>query len=253
MIYVKIGDKMKHIIYISFLLVAFSFPILATDFTFADFIGTWQGTSTSESVQEWNTPMTLIVQSNGFYTDSSGLLMPTIYANSQNCEFDSATNRVHFWYLSTVYVNQYFYQHFYYELVSYDGYNLVMEYNFWDDPESHPQVQTIDLTRSGNVQVEDNSILSPAVLKLEGTYPNPFISSTNIRFELKSPANVTLEIYNLLGQKVRTLIQNKLKADNYNVVWNAQNERGKIVPSGIYFYKIKAGTYSSSGKMILQK
>ncbi|HPF33097.1 MAG TPA: hypothetical protein PK907_08800, partial [Candidatus Sabulitectum sp.] len=62
-----------------------------------------------------------------------------------------------FWYLQTVYSGMYFYQHFYYEVVEYDGTYLEMHYNFWDDPEPLPQVQTISLTRQTSSLSSDNT------------------------------------------------------------------------------------------------
>ena len=91
--------------------------------------------------------MTLVVNADGSYSDSSGLLMPPLYPDTQMCEYEETSNRVHFWYLDLVYSGQHFYQHFFYEVVAYDGYTLEMHYNFWDDPEPHPEVQTITLTR----------------------------------------------------------------------------------------------------------
>src|SRR5210317_447789 len=91
-------------------------PVLSWAFSAEDFVGTWQGQFTSTTFGGSQFNMTLNVQSNGFYTDSSGHLMPpSYYPNTQQWEFDAATNRLHFWYLDLVYAGQYFYQHFYYE------------------------------------------------------------------------------------------------------------------------------------------
>ena len=118
----------------------------AQDFSFDEFTGTWQGTISS-TTYGYSDPTTLVVYANGFYTDSSGRLMPTIYPDTQQCEFQESTNRMHFWYLQTVYAGMYFYQHFYYEVVEYTGSYVEMHYNYWDDPDPLPQVQTIALTR----------------------------------------------------------------------------------------------------------
>ncbi len=99
-------------------------PVLAQDFSFDEFVGSWEGTISSESFQGYDDPITLVVEPNGFYTDSSGHLMPSLYPNTQMCEFEISTNRVHFWYLQTVYAGMRFYQHFYYEVVEYTGNSL---------------------------------------------------------------------------------------------------------------------------------
>jgi hypothetical protein len=141
-------DVMKYLI-MSFIII-FTVSLYAQDFSFQQFVGTWNGTSSSQNTPSWNTELSLIVESDGYYTDSSGLLMPPLYPDSQQVEFDSETNRVHFYYLSTVYAGNYFYTHFFYEVIHYDGTNLHLAYNFWDDPEPYPDTQLIILEREGN-------------------------------------------------------------------------------------------------------
>ena len=77
--------------------------------------------------------------------------MPTIYPNTQSCDLQMETNRFHFQYLKTVYAGQYFYQHFYYEIMQFENDTLVMHYNFWDDPEPHPEVQTLFYVRENTL------------------------------------------------------------------------------------------------------
>jgi len=116
-------------------------------YTFEDFIGTWHGYISSESFGGYNDPITMTIEADGFYTETSGHLMPTIYPNTQQCEYETETNRMHWWYLKTVYAGQYFYQHFFYDVVYFNNDTLEMHYNFWDDPEPYPQVGTIFLVR----------------------------------------------------------------------------------------------------------
>jgi len=92
------------------------------------------------------------------------------------------------------------------------------------------------------------------VTELNGNYPNPFNPETTIKFTTENiEKNTELVIYNLKGQKVKILINEKLEAGNHQVVWNGKDENGKPVSSGIYFYKMKAGEYTSMKKMILMK
>jgi len=79
-------------------------------------------------------------------------------------------------------------------------------------------------------------------------YPNPFNNSTMINYQLAMNSNVELSVYNLLGQKVATLVNQEIPLGTHRVTWNAQNS-----PSGIYFYKITAGGYSEIRKMMLLK
>ncbi|MCB2207234.1 MAG: T9SS type A sorting domain-containing protein [Bacteroidetes bacterium] len=140
---------MKKTIYILtlFLISIIQNPLFAQEYAFEDIIGTWHGYISSETFGGYNDPMTMTIFENGFYTETSGHLMPTIYPNTQQCEYDAETNRMHWWYLQLVYAGQYFYQHFYYDVVYFNNDTLEMHYNYWDDPEPHPQVGTIFLVR----------------------------------------------------------------------------------------------------------
>ncbi|MBN2829731.1 MAG: M6 family metalloprotease domain-containing protein [Candidatus Cloacimonetes bacterium] len=88
---------------------------------------------------------------------------------------------------------------------------------------------------------------------LNDNYPNPFNPETTISFDLAHSTQVELTVYNLLGQKVNTLVNEVRESGNHNVVWNGLNEKGKNVSSGVYFYKLQAGTYTYTKKMILLK
>lgn len=80
--------------------------------------------------------------------------------------------------------------------------------------------------------------------------PNPFKSNTNISFRIPTEQDVEINIYNILGQHITTLYDSKIKAGKYNIEWNGKDEKSQSVPNGIYFYKIIAGTYTQTRKMI---
>lgn len=82
-------------------------------------------------------------------------------------------------------------------------------------------------------------------------YPNPFNPETTISFNIKNPGHVQLEIYNIKGQKVKSLINEYREAGNHSIVWKGTNENKQQVASGIYLYKIRSGKFSSTRKMIL--
>ena len=88
---------------------------------------------------------------------------------------------------------------------------------------------------------------------LEQNYPNPFNPSTIIRYSIVSPSIVTLKIYDILGREVKTLVNQEQNNGTYEVNWNGDNEFGNKVSTGVYFYKIDAGTYSDVKKMLLIK
>ena len=95
---------------------------------------------------------------------------------------------------------------------------------------------------------DDYSINRPTSFRLSQNYPNPFNPTTHINFRIAKAEKVTLEIYNITGQRVATLINSDLKAGEYTVDWNAQR-----FASGIYFYHLKAGSFTQTKKMILVK
>lgn len=88
----------------------------------------------------------------------------------------------------------------------------------------------------------------PVEFSLEQNYPNPFNPETNIRFALPKKENVTLIVYNILGQQVRTILAGELEAGVYNFSFQAEN-----LASGVYIYSLRAGSVTMTKKMILQK
>jgi hypothetical protein len=107
------------------------------------------------------------------------------------------------------------------------------------------------------INVENSVIAEDPIVKFESisNYPNPFNPSTTILFNLNTDnvENTELVIYNLKGQKVKQLINDQLSAGQHTTVWNGFNDEGKSVTSGVYFYKLKAGNFEQTKKMILMK
>ncbi len=94
----------------------------------------------------------------------------------------------------------------------------------------------------------------PAVITaLNGNYPNPFNPETTISFSVKETSPVAIEIYNVKGQLVKTLVNEVKASGNHTVVWNGKDNNGRNVTSGVYFYKMNTGKFSSTKKMILMK
>lgn len=106
-----------------------------------------------------------------------------------------------------------------------------------------------------NTAVSSNGVtVVPSADLLAQNYPNPFNPETTIAFDMVEDGNVSIEVFNVRGQKVKTLVNEHMTAgENYSVVWNGTNDAEQKVSSGIYFYKMKAGNYSSTKKMILMK
>jgi len=101
------------------------------------------------------------------------------------------------------------------------------------------------------VSNEDN-LMQPVVNNARN-YPNPFRGNTTISFGLKDPSPVQVDIYNLKGQHVRSLMNEAKAPGNYEVNWDGKDKHGQVAADGIYFFKIQAGTFSSRKKMILLK
>jgi hypothetical protein len=88
----------------------------------------------------------------------------------------------------------------------------------------------------------------PTQYSLSQNYPNPFNPSTVIKYQLKADSKVSLTIYNILGQEVANLVNEEQKAGTYSVNFNASR-----LSSGVYFYKLQAGSFTSTKKMMLLK
>ena len=97
----------------------------------------------------------------------------------------------------------------------------------------------------------DDSMLRKT--QLIGNYPNPFNPETTISYSLSVASNLRVNIYNIRGQKIKTLINGYQAAGNHQVIWDGMDENGKYVSSGIYFYKMEADDFSQIKKMVLMK
>jgi hypothetical protein len=93
----------------------------------------------------------------------------------------------------------------------------------------------------------------PLATELYQNYPNPFNPETVIRFDNSAESSVKLTVYNSLGQNVRTLANGKLNAGRYSFVWDGKDFKGASLSSGLYYYRIEAGSYTKSHKMMLFK
>jgi len=93
----------------------------------------------------------------------------------------------------------------------------------------------------------------PDKFALHQNYPNPFNPFTTIKYDLKHETAVLLRIFNILGEEVRTLVNKEQQAGRYDVIWDGNNNFGKQVSSGVYIYRISAGDFVMTKKLILQK
>jgi len=93
----------------------------------------------------------------------------------------------------------------------------------------------------------------PVVTALQGNFPNPFNPSTEIAFDLAETGHVSIEIFNIRGQRVTTLTNEEWKAGRHKIEWNGTDNYGRQVASGVYFYNMRTSEYNSTRRMILMK
>ena len=122
--------------------------------------------------------------------------------------------------------------------------------------------KNVESSITGEAIVNENEVASlekvgirqiPNEYKLSQNYPNPFNPTTNISFQIKDNGRVMITIYDILGKKVRTLVDENLNAGYYTVQWNGLSDNGMSLSSGTYFYKIDAGSFTSVKRMLLIK
>ncbi|MBN2829322.1 MAG: choice-of-anchor D domain-containing protein, partial [Candidatus Cloacimonetes bacterium] len=111
----------------------------------------------------------------------------------------------------------------------------------------------IIISSDGGAVGNEEQLVIPGATQLYTNYPNPFNPETTISFDLKQNERVKIDIYNIKGQKVKTLINDDYNAGNHKVIWNGKDNDNHNVSSGIYFFKMEAGTYTKTKKMILMK
>lgn len=112
---------------------------------------------------------------------------------------------------------------------------------------STPYILTVDYP-GAPVAVEEET---PETFSVTGAYPNPFNPVTTIGYSLPETSRVTLTVYDTLGRQVRTIDCGSINAGSHTVTWNGRDDAGRPVASGSYIYRLDAGAYISSGKMML--
>jgi hypothetical protein len=128
-----------------------------------------------------------------------------------------------------------------------DHINYTMTNNAAGFPSGSAEIQTATSVAS------DGQSGLPDEIYLWQNYPNPFNPETTIRYQLPVSANVFLKIYNLQGQLVRTLINENKEAGFHEIVWDARDETGQSMPSGVYLYRIQAADFTYVKKLTLLK
>ncbi|MBT4503316.1 MAG: T9SS type A sorting domain-containing protein [Gemmatimonadetes bacterium] len=97
------------------------------------------------------------------------------------------------------------------------------------------------------------ALLAPVTTRLQGNYPNPFNPETTIHFDLAQAGQARLEVFDVLGQQVQTLVAGHLPAGSHRAVWSGLSESGRQVSSGVYFYRLQTVAYTQMRRMLLLK
>jgi flagellar hook assembly protein FlgD len=130
--------------------------------------------------------------------------------------------------------------------------------NYWTDTNHRGEVFIFAGDSLITVGVEfdySEETNKPSDFALRQNYPNPFNSTTVIGYSLRftKPTHITLKIYNLLGEEVRTLVEKWQSKGDYQVKWNGRDDLGREVASGIYFYRLKSEDFTDTKRMMLIK
>ncbi len=138
-------------------------------------------------------------------------------------------------------------------------YELIHEYPLPEDFRSYSGLVGTDGKPLGDLKyypdqtsVEEN-LIAASEFTLKQNYPNPFNPTTTINYRLNTNDQVKLTVYNMMGAEVKSLVSEGQKAGKYSVTWNATNNAGVKVTSGVYFYKLEVGSNIAVKKMLLLK
>ena len=127
----------------------------------------------------------------------------------------------------------------------------VYAYDGFEDVESSNGPWSLTIDGGWALSVDNNTL--PEVFALHNNYPNPFNPITNIRYDIPEASDVRIDIYDLVGKKVKTLVSKQHQPGRYKIQWNATNEFGSAVATGMYIYKIQAKDFVSVKKLLLMK
>jgi hypothetical protein len=134
------------------------------------------------------------------------------------------------------------------------SHNLTYVYN--ETVDGVPYVQEVNPEFVGsNVALNSQApgVALPTEFSLSQNVPNPFNPTTQVSFALPKAANVNLTIYNVLGQQVKTLVNQEMSAGVQTIEWDGTDNTGRTVASGVYFYRLNAGDFQATKKMLMLK
>jgi len=129
------------------------------------------------------------------------------------------------------------------------------DWNYWIGIMQSPNNSIVKIKgfydKPSGIETGPSSSLIPTEFALGQSYPNPMNKGATFRYQLPFDSKVSLKIYNIQGQLVRTLFSGDEKAGYKSVFWDGRNLSGRMVSAGIYFYRLDAGNFSSVKKMVV--
>ncbi|HPR16877.1 MAG TPA: T9SS type A sorting domain-containing protein [Candidatus Cloacimonadota bacterium] len=138
-------------------------------------------------------------------------------------------------------------------------YDIYAERVFYDDATEYQievfdgEFSTLDIPMCETVNVQNYEIIPPKNDFNLCNYPNPFNPETTLVFSIQNDSDVELTIFNIKGQRIATLINEKMQKGKHSIIWSGCDQHGNQVSSGIYFYKLKVGNQESVKRMLLLK
>jgi hypothetical protein len=143
-----------------------------------------------------------------------------------------------------------------FDLSAYAGETIQIRFRFASDgyvTEEGWYIDDINLTFTGGSSDVDDLLVGPKTFGLEQNVPNPFNPVTVIRYQLPHEADVRIDVFNVAGRLVKTIVDGHQEAGYKEAAWDGTNEAGEKVASGVYLYRMDAGDYTSKKMMVLLK
>jgi hypothetical protein len=143
-----------------------------------------------------------------------------------------------------------------FDLSAYHGETIQIRFRFASDgyvTEEGWYVDDINLTFTGGSSDVGDELVGPRTFALRQNVPNPFNPITVIRYQLPQTADVRIDVFNIAGRLVKTIVDERQEAGYKEVAWDGRNEAGEKVASGVYMYRMEAGDYTSKRTMVLLK
>ena len=109
------------------------------------------------------------------------------------------------------------------------------------------------IEHSGILGASEENPFIPNKISISQNYPNPFNPETRFQYNIPVDGIVSIKVYDILGKKIKTLVNQWKSAGVHNEIWSGQNDNNQMVSSGVYFYQVKVGDEQITKKMILSK